>query len=107
MGKIGHAVDAVPTLWDDFIIAVEAHNEQRFTSNVRFTRRIREHLIEAKYKMRQENGVPFTSYELRPKLTLGSSSVTVRPELPPGFSLGGIPVPRAAGKTCDLLADRA
>ena len=51
MGKIGHAVDAVPTLWDDFIIAVEAHNEQRFTSNVRFTRRIREHLIEAKYKM--------------------------------------------------------
>eukprot|EP01049_Picozoa_sp_SAG25_P003680 SAG25_NODE_215_length_11684_cov_261.443677_9_plen_935_part_00 len=66
MGKIGHAVDAVPTLWDDFIVIFEAYNEQRFQCNVRITRRIREHLAEAKYKMQHENGVPFTSYELRP-----------------------------------------
>jgi hypothetical protein len=68
MGKLAHAIDVIPTMWDDFIQLIEIFNDQEFTSQKRITRRAREHIAEAIRKMRHENGIPFTAYKMRPGL---------------------------------------
>ena len=66
MGKLSHAVDAVPSLWDDFISLVVIFGSQSFRKYKKVTRQAREHIRAAMVKMKEENGTPFTSYVSRP-----------------------------------------
>ena len=62
MGKLSHAVDAVPTLWDNFISLVVIFGGQSHIKFKKITRLAHEHIYGAIIKMREENGTPFTSY---------------------------------------------
>ena len=66
MGKLSHAVDAIPSLWDDFISLVVIFGNQSFKKYKKVTRLAREHIRAATVKMKEENGTPFTSYVSRP-----------------------------------------
>ena len=66
MGKLSHAVDAVPSLWDEFISLITLFHAQGFEMYNKVTREERRHLRSAQHKLKEENGVPFTPYTMRP-----------------------------------------
>ena len=68
LGKLAHAVLGIPQLWEDFITLVQGMTMQarQYRVFVQLTPVMRRAMVAAREKLQSKEGLPFTSYRLRP-----------------------------------------